>query len=222
MSWTYLWDQSSIVEGTEVLFNKSKPAWMIVKVAHISNKNDYSLPGLYDPIQKMVYQFTSNEDLIQYLNSNKCLPKGNTMPGYHLREIPRGTFGEYSKVEEEFEEFLDALEQNCNIMAFMELGDFLLALESYYLKLFDGYDFNELIDIIVSREEHISKEQFDGWIGKRSIAVVLRELWEFESMDGILSIIDDWLRIYNLTLRDAKVMSNITRRVFEEGYRTAK
>lgn len=47
------------------------------------------------------------------------------LPGgsYHLKPIPRGVFGEASKIEEETLEFLDALKQKNDIMAIIELSD---------------------------------------------------------------------------------------------------
>lgn len=53
---------------------------------------------------------------------------------YHLTEIPKGIYGEASKIEEEFLEFKDALNQNNPIMAIQELSDMLGAIEAYLLK----------------------------------------------------------------------------------------
>lgn len=43
--------------------------------------------------------------------------------GYHLKDIPKGVFGEVSKIEEEFLEFKDALKQGNDVMALIELSD---------------------------------------------------------------------------------------------------
>ena len=51
-------------------------------------------------------------------------------PGYHLKKINKGVYGEISKVEEEISEFKDALEQNSKIMADVELADVYGALEA--------------------------------------------------------------------------------------------
>jgi len=53
------------------------------------------------------------------------------MAGYHLREIKRGVFGEASKITEEHEEFLEALEQKNPLMALIELSDLIGAIEEY-------------------------------------------------------------------------------------------
>jgi len=55
-------------------------------------------------------------------------------PGYHLTAIERGKFGEASKVREEVEEFIDAVEQGVRIMALLELGDLIGAIEGYLAK----------------------------------------------------------------------------------------
>lgn len=51
--------------------------------------------------------------------------------GYHNKQIKKGRFGEISKIEEEFEEFKDAVEQANPIMALMELSDLIGAIEAY-------------------------------------------------------------------------------------------
>lgn len=57
--------------------------------------------------------------------------------GYHVRKIPRGTFGEFSKVKEEFIELLDAHEQGVTIMELCELADLYGAMEGYIEKKFN-------------------------------------------------------------------------------------
>ena len=54
--------------------------------------------------------------------------------GYHKREILRGEFGEFSKIQEEFEELEDALEQGNPIMALCEMADMIGAIEAFALK----------------------------------------------------------------------------------------
>lgn len=51
--------------------------------------------------------------------------------GYHLNKIPKGVLGEPSKIEEEFLEFKDAIQQNNPIMALVELSDLVGAIEAY-------------------------------------------------------------------------------------------
>jgi hypothetical protein len=56
------------------------------------------------------------------------------MAGYHLNEIPKGEYGFISKVIEECHEYQDALEQDCKLMADLELADIYGALESIVLR----------------------------------------------------------------------------------------
>ena len=58
------------------------------------------------------------------------------MPGYHLREIKRGVFGEVSKITEEYEEFLESLEQKNPVMALVELSE--LALKDATKRAFES------------------------------------------------------------------------------------
>lgn len=51
--------------------------------------------------------------------------------GYHVRDIPKGRLGEFSKIREEFMEAEDALEQKNKIMMLVELSDIIGAIESY-------------------------------------------------------------------------------------------
>lgn len=53
------------------------------------------------------------------------------MSGYHIADIPRGTLGRPSKIAEECAEFMDAVEQNCDLMALVELSDLYGAIRAY-------------------------------------------------------------------------------------------
>ena len=50
--------------------------------------------------------------------------------GYHLKKIKKGNLGKISKVQEEIEEYKDAIKQKCEIMAIVELADIYGALEA--------------------------------------------------------------------------------------------
>lgn len=51
--------------------------------------------------------------------------------GYHLEDIPKGNYGEISKIEEELRELQDAAVQQCKILEAVELSDLYGALEGY-------------------------------------------------------------------------------------------
>lgn len=142
------------------------------------------------------------------------------MPGYHLREIPRGVFGEYSKVEEEFEEFLDALEQDCHLMALQELSDYLSASYQYYKNNWNS-DITNLIKINADRTDIGLMDVYKHSDNKTLISL-FKWNYEYASLDVFLYCIDSYCRRFNMTLNDLWKMSNITRRAFDEGYRTAK
>lgn len=50
---------------------------------------------------------------------------------YHLNKIQKGKLGEFSKIEEEFLEAKDSIEQKNDLMCLMELSDLLGAIEAY-------------------------------------------------------------------------------------------
>ena len=51
--------------------------------------------------------------------------------GYHLHPIKKGNLGEVSKITEEYEEFLDGVEQDNPVLQLVELSDLLGAIDSY-------------------------------------------------------------------------------------------
>ena len=64
--------------------------------------------------------------------------------GYHKTEIPRGKYGEFSKIREEFLEAEDALEQDNKIMLMVELSDLVGSIEAY-CKLHHNITLDDLI-----------------------------------------------------------------------------
>jgi len=54
--------------------------------------------------------------------------------GYHKRKIPRGKYGDFSKIKEEMIEALDAKEQGVEIMLLTELSDLYGAIKGYLEK----------------------------------------------------------------------------------------
>lgn len=64
--------------------------------------------------------------------------------GYHQANIPRGEFGEVSKIEEEVFELKDALAQNNRIMALLELADLVGAVEGFLEKHYPGFTIGDI------------------------------------------------------------------------------
>lgn len=54
--------------------------------------------------------------------------------GYHKRKIPKGKYGDFSKVKEEMLEAIDAHEQGVEIMLLTELSDLYGAIQGYLQK----------------------------------------------------------------------------------------
>lgn len=69
-----------------------------------------------------------------YLEDSNLIPN----PGYHVEDIPRGEYGEISKILEEAAELKDAMEQGQKIMCLIELSDILGAIEGYLEKHYEG------------------------------------------------------------------------------------
>lgn len=67
------------------------------------------------------------------------------LPGYHLSEIPRGEFGEPSKIIEEAMELADAHSQGARIMALVELSDLVGAVEGYLRRHHPSYSIPDLL-----------------------------------------------------------------------------
>ncbi len=53
------------------------------------------------------------------------------MAGYHKIEIQKGKLGEFSKINEEYLELKDALDQDNPVMVICELCDMIGAIEAY-------------------------------------------------------------------------------------------
>lgn len=53
------------------------------------------------------------------------------MAGYHRRNIPKGKLGKISKIDEEYLELQDAIDQNNPVMVICELCDIIGAIEAY-------------------------------------------------------------------------------------------
>lgn len=154
--------------------------------------------------------------------------------GYHLIDIPRGEYGELSKVAEELIELKDALQQNANIMVLCELSDLHGAIIGvmkkhkfgnatlFSLRLPFGFEPNQtrtlvhLVDIIDHNVAAVMKLQKrieeDGPVGHiqamadclGNVAVVL------------LSVLHNYP---GFSLGDLAVMANLTSRAFTSGAR---
>ena len=67
------------------------------------------------------------------------------VPGYHMRDIPRGELGELSKIREEMDELQDSVAQGARIMQLMEMSDMIGAMEAFMDRHHPGYTMDDLI-----------------------------------------------------------------------------
>lgn len=95
--------------------------------------------------------------------------------GYHTREFKKGEFGEFSKVEEEWEELLDARKQDGKILELCELADLYGAIEGYIEKRY-GLTMKD-----VAKMSHMTKTAFIE--GTRVPTIVVNEQDVVTSLD---------------------------------------
>ena len=67
------------------------------------------------------------------------------MSGYHLADIPRGVYGELSKIREELEELQDAHDQGVRVMVLCELSDLIGAVRGFLRCEFPDVSLNDLV-----------------------------------------------------------------------------
>lgn len=134
--------------------------------------------------------------------------------GYHLKEIERGIYGEISKIREEMDELMDAVEQQSKVLILVELCDYYGALKEYcknndiemksIYSLFEGNLFDTCRKL-----NKLTKQLEDSDIGNRK-----------EIVSMILSIMDDISSFYDLEVSEIIDFSEITKRAFESGRRS--
>jgi len=68
-------------------------------------------------------------------------------PGYHLTDIPKGSFGFASKVVEEARELADAEQQDCKVMMLAELADLVGAILEMMRLRFPDLSMDDLVQM---------------------------------------------------------------------------
>ena len=68
-----------------------------------------------------------------------------SIKGYHLNTIPRGVYGQFSKIEEEFLELKDAIDQGSSILLLNEMADLIGAIEGFINEHFPGIPLEEVL-----------------------------------------------------------------------------
>lgn len=72
--------------------------------------------------------------------------------GYHTKSITKGVVGDFSKIEEEINELLDAREQGSKVLELCELSDLYGAIEAYLKKRYNlsMHDIKVMSDLTIS------------------------------------------------------------------------
>lgn len=88
--------------------------------------------------------YCPEQDRLDTCTHPRC-PSKKQPTGYHRKAIPKGVFGEGSKVIEEAAEFADALDQVNPVMALCELSDLIGAIQGYLTKYHPSVTIDDLI-----------------------------------------------------------------------------
>lgn len=68
--------------------------------------------------------------------------------GYHKTKIPRGEYGELSKIKEELLELMDANAQGAKLMVLCELSDIIGAIDGYVKQYHPSVTLDDLIQMM--------------------------------------------------------------------------
>lgn len=143
----------------------------------------------------------------------------NENPGYHVNVIDKGVYGQFSKVAEEFQEVQDAWEQDCAIMALVELSDMLGAMEAVYP------DYHKHVEQARSGLKHLlihNNLSTDSQDAIRNAFQFVEKGHNPEwAVSNLLIQIMGYLMSFNLDIEDAMKMSTITKRAFINGRRVS-
>lgn len=144
---------------------------------------------------------------------------------YHLRHIPKGTLGEWSKVEEELDEFLEALEQNAAVMALIELSDLYGAVDVFctmhYNRTLQAIAKNEYKSYTFTNISPTTADTIRDAIRDMNVYLALGIKQQLEHIATIYVLLDRYVdRTYLLGVEDLQTMAFITARAFKSGSRT--
>lgn len=174
------------------------------------------------------------------------------MAGYHTTYIKRGKLEAFSKVEEEFYEFVDAQNQDAKIMGLIELSDLIGALHVYLKTHFDldlhkqvlpkiklkneekiegkhknhQYLYLQIANSFDALKEKINVHNLDMPVSLENSLTNKETMELFKLIQKPLYIflfsIAYYLSHFNLSFKDVSIMANITKRVFEAGERVSR
>lgn len=142
----------------------------------------------------------------------------NKKIGYHISEIEKGVVGEYSKIIEEINELIDAENQNARIMILVELSDLVGSIFLYVKK--NDLDFDLKLPF--------SKDKDKNNVSSKTLlktALMLRHQINKQDIENNIKLLIEHINDYihnnfsDFNFMDLYIMSNITSRAFNNGYR---
>lgn len=72
--------------------------------------------------------------------------------GYHARDVKKGEYGKFSKVIEEFEELLDAHDQEDPVLELCEMSDLIGAMDGYAVSNY-GIGIDKLVSFMCKTKQ---------------------------------------------------------------------
>ena len=151
------------------------------------------------------------------------------MTGYHITNIEKGVYGDFSKIVEEFYELVSATEQGSLILATVELCDLYGALEGLAESI--GVDINQIIKYSSQQTEKPIRLGTSLKIDKQlpEMEEILNRLKTALEQDSLIATMVELSNLYSTIGELAKslktdveqviLFSDITKRAFREGHR---
>lgn len=138
------------------------------------------------------------------------------MAGYHIKFINKGVLGLFSKIEEEFNEFKDAHEQQSTVMELVELSDIIGATIAFYRN-------NNKDSRWVNVHEVLIKENSSNIVDYEYLVTKFESLNkikpDFTDIANFILAIHHYVKKFNLSYSDLYTMHKITERAFLSGHR---
>lgn len=144
------WDLTCVCDG-------SGPECLYCYKQRLSKKAPVPADSVRERFQREIDRVTKKAERrhqeetmsADWLDDDKPVPTPNATPkepdGYHTAVIPKGEFGESSKILEEVLELQDAEKQGAKIMGLHELSDIVGAVHGYLEKHYPMMEFQDLV-----------------------------------------------------------------------------
>lgn len=139
------------------------------------------------------------------------------MAGYHIKFINKGVLGYFSKIEEEFNEFKDAHEQQSTVMELVELSDLIGATIAFYRNNNKDSRWVNVHDVLMKENSNNSMD-YNTLIEK--FESINKNKPDFTDLANFILAIHHYVKKFNLSYSDLYTMHTITERAFLNGHRT--